>query len=99
MELMQLQMLVAVSEERTLQTAAARVYRTPQAISSAISKLTEEIGAPLLDRGQGRDLRLTPAGEALVSYARRLLSLRDEALANMQEIRNVQSGNLRIGAN
>ncbi|HXM63833.1 MAG TPA: LysR family transcriptional regulator [Terriglobales bacterium] len=99
MELMQLQMLVALAEERTLQTAAARVYRTPQAISTAIGKLTEEIGTPLLDRTQGRDLRLTPAGQALVSYARRLLSLRDEALATMQEIRNVRSGHLRIGAN
>jgi LysR family transcriptional regulator, low CO2-responsive transcriptional regulator len=99
MELMQLQMLVAVAEERTLQTAAARVYRTPQAVSTAIGKLTEEIGTPLLDRGLGRDLRLTPAGDALVNYARRLLSLRDEALATMQEIRNVRSGHLRIGAN
>jgi len=99
MELMQLQMLVAVAEERTLQKAADRVYRTPQAISTAISKLKEEIGTPLLDRGLGRDLRLTPAGEALVNYARRMLSLRDEALATMEEIRDARSGYLRIGAN
>ena len=99
MELMQLQMLVAVAEERTLQKAAARVYRTPQAISTAISKLTAEIGTPLLDRAPGRDFKLTPAGEALVDYARRLLSLRDEALAAMEEIRNARSGLLRIGAN
>jgi DNA-binding transcriptional LysR family regulator len=99
MELMQLQMLVAVAEERTLQKAASRVYRTPQAISTAIGKLKEEIGTPLLDRTPGRDFKLTPAGEALVNYARRLLSLRDEALATMGEIRNARSGNLRIGAN
>src|ERR1700675_1363641 len=99
MELMQLQMLVAVAEERTLQKAAARVFRTPQAISTAIGKLKEEIGTPLLDRAPGRDFRLTPAGEALVNYARRLLSLRDEALSTMGEIRNARSGNLRIGAN
>jgi DNA-binding transcriptional LysR family regulator len=99
MELMQLQMLVAVAEERTLQKAAGRVYRTPQAISTAIGKLKDEIGTPLLDRGLGRDLRLTPAGEALVNYARRMLSLRDEALATMEEIRDARSGHLRIGAN
>jgi len=99
MEMMQLQMLVAVAEERTLQKAAVRVYRTPQAISTAISKLNEEIGTPLFDRSLARDFRLTPAGEALVDYARRLLSLRDEALATMDGIRNARSGHLRIGAN
>ena len=96
---MQLQMLVAVAEEHTLQKAAVRVYRTPQAISTAISKLNEEIGTPLFDRSLARDFRLTPAGEALVDYARRLLSLRDEALAAMEGIRNARSGHLRIGAN
>ena len=99
MEMMQLQMLVAVAEEHTLQKAAVRVYRTPQAISTAIGKLDEEIGTPLFDRSLGRDFRLTPAGEALVDYARRLLSLRDEALATMEGIRNARSGHLRIGAN
>jgi len=87
MELMQLQMLIAVAEERTLQKAANRVYRTPQAISVAIAKLAVEIGLPLFDRSPGRHCELTPAGEALVDYARRLLSLRDEALATMEEIR------------
>jgi DNA-binding transcriptional LysR family regulator len=62
MEMMQLQMLVAVAEEHTLQKAAVRVYRTPQAINTAISKLDEEIGTPLFDRSLGRDFRLTPAG-------------------------------------
>jgi DNA-binding transcriptional LysR family regulator len=76
--------------ERTLQKAADRVYRTPQAISTAIGKLTGEIGTPLLDRSLGRDLRPTSAGEALVNYARRLLSLRDEALATMEEIRGAR---------
>lgn len=85
---MQLQMLIAVAEERSLQKAADRVYRTPQAISFAIGKLTLEVGLPLFDRSPGRRCRLTPAGEALVDYARRLLSLRDEALATMEEIRD-----------
>lgn len=91
MELMQLQMLIAVAEERTLQKAADRVYRTPQAISVAIAKLTIEVGLALFDRSPGRPFQLTPAGEALLDYARRLLSLRDEALATMEEIRHGHS--------
>ena len=45
MELMQLQMLVALAEEGSLQKAAGRVFRTAPAVSIAISKLEKEIGA------------------------------------------------------
>ena len=96
---MQLQMLVAVAEEGTLQKAAERVYRTAPAVSIAISKLEGEMGTPLFDRSLGRDFRRTAAGEVLVDYAKRLISLRDEALAAVQEIRNVKCGLLRIGTN
>ena len=58
MELMQLQMLVAVAEEGTLQKAAERVYRTGPAVSIAIGKLEGELGTPLFDRS-GHDFRLT----------------------------------------
>jgi DNA-binding transcriptional LysR family regulator len=99
MELMQLQMLVAVAEEGSIQRAAAQVYRTAPAVSIAIGKLENEVGALLLDRTRGHGFRLTAAGEVLVNYARRLLSLRDEALAAVEGIRNIESGQLRIGAN
>lgn len=99
MEMMQLQMLIAVAEERTLQRAAERVFRTQPAVSIAIGKLEEEVGAKLFDRSQGRDFRLTKSGEILLSYARKLLSLRDEALSALEELRNLASGHLRIGAN
>jgi DNA-binding transcriptional LysR family regulator len=99
MELMQLQMLVAVAEEGSLQEAAARVYRTASAVSIAISKLEREVGVVLLDRAHGRAFRLTAAGEVLVDYGRRLISLRDEALAAVDGIRSVEQGQLRIGAN
>jgi DNA-binding transcriptional LysR family regulator len=99
MEMMQLQMLVAVAEEHTLQRAASRVHRTQPAVSIAIAKLEEEVGAKLLDRSQGREFRLTSAGDTLVRYARRLLSLRDEAVAAVDEIRAVKVGHIRVGAN
>jgi DNA-binding transcriptional LysR family regulator len=99
MELMQLQMLVAVAEEGNLQKAAARVYRTAPAVSIAISKLEKELDVLLFDRSPSRDFRLTAAGEVLVDYARRLMALRDEALSAVEEIRNLKRGSLRIGAN
>jgi DNA-binding transcriptional LysR family regulator len=99
MELMQLQMLVAVAEEGSLRKAAGRVYRTAPAVSIAISKLEDEIGTLLLDRARGQGFHLTAAGEVLVGYARSLISLRDEALAAVEGIRNIERGQLRIGAN
>lgn len=99
MELMQLQMLLAVAEEGTLQKAAARVYRTAPAVSIAISKLESEIGTHLLDRTHRHAFRLTAAGGVLADYARNLITLRDEALAAMEGIRNIERGQLRIGAN
>jgi DNA-binding transcriptional LysR family regulator len=99
MELMQLQMLVAVAEEGSVQKAAGRVYRTAPAVSIALSKLEHEVGTLLLDRTRGHAFRLTAAGEVLVDYARGLISLRDEAIAAVEGIRNIESGQLRIGAN
>jgi DNA-binding transcriptional LysR family regulator len=98
MELMQLQMLVAVAEEGTLQRAAERVYRTGPAVSIAIGKLEGELGTPLFDRS-GHDFRLTDAGEVFLNYAKRMLSLRDEALAAAEGIKNIKRGHMRIGAN
>lgn len=99
MELTQLQMLLAVAEEGSLQKAAGRVYRTAPAVSIAISKLEHEFGALLLDRTRGHAFRLTAAGEVLTGYARGLISLRDEAAAAIEAVRNVERGQLCIGAN
>ena len=60
--------------------AAERLGRSPSAISEQLKKLEEQAGRPLL-RKEGRGLGLTPAGEALLSYARRILVLNDEAVS------------------
>jgi DNA-binding transcriptional LysR family regulator len=78
MEFKQLEMFVAVVEERSVQRAAERVFRTQPAVSMAVRKLEEEIGSPLFARARRR-LDITPAGERLCEYARQLLRLRDEA--------------------
>jgi DNA-binding transcriptional LysR family regulator len=63
--------------------AAERLGRSPSAISEQLKKLEEQAGQPLL-RKEGRGLGLTPAGEALLSYARRILELNDEAVSAMR---------------
>lgn len=60
--------------------AARRVGRSQAAVSLQLRKLEQQTGHPLF-RKQGRGLTLTPAGEVLLSYARRMLALNDDALA------------------
>ncbi len=59
--------------------AAERLGRSTSAVSAQLKKLEEQAGVSLL-RKSGRGLRLTDAGETLLSYAQRLLDLNDEAL-------------------
>lgn len=99
MELMQLEMFVATVEERSVHKAADRVFRTQPAVSIALSKLEQEIGAPLLDRSRRRDYRLTQAGEVLYEYASRILGLRNEALSMLRDDRGGCTGRLCIGVN
>jgi DNA-binding transcriptional LysR family regulator len=58
--------------------AADRLSRSTSAVSAQLKKLEEQAGTPIL-RKAGRGLRLTDAGELLMSYGRRMLELNDEA--------------------
>jgi DNA-binding transcriptional LysR family regulator len=99
MELMQLEMFVAMAEEGNFHKAAERVFRTQPALSMAIRKLEQELGARLFDRSNRNACVLTDTGEMLYDYAKRLLNLRDEAIVTLQQLHNLQSGRIRIGAN
>lgn len=81
MEFKQLEMFVAVAEERSVIRAAARVFRSQPAVSMALAKLEQELGSPLFDRSRETRFQLTWAGEVLHRYAKKMLALRDEAAA------------------
>ena len=81
MEFKQLEMFVAVAEERSVMRGAARVFRTQPAVSMALAKLEREFGSPLFHRSRESRFQLTSAGEVLHRYATRMLALRDEAEA------------------
>lgn len=99
MDLMQLEMFVAMVEEGSFRKAAERVFRTQPAVSMALRKLEQEIGSSIFDRSTRSDYVLTDTGEVLYDYAKRLLNLRDEAYATLKELKSLQAGRIRIGAN
>lgn len=65
--------------------AADRLGRSTSAISAQLKKLEEQTGV-LLVRRSGRGLALTDGGETLLSYARRLLDLNDEAMSALRGV-------------
>jgi len=71
---------VAISETGSFTRAAQRVYRTPSAVSMQIKRLEETLGRTLFLR-EGRTVSLTPDGEALLGFARRMLRLNEEAVS------------------
>jgi DNA-binding transcriptional LysR family regulator len=63
--------------------AADRLGRSQSAVSTQLRKLEDQVGSPLVQKS-GRGLALTTAGESLLSYAKRLLELNDEAVASVR---------------
>jgi DNA-binding transcriptional LysR family regulator len=89
-----LRSFVSVVEAGGFTRAGERVHRTQSTVSQQIKRLEEDIGQPLLIRS-GKDVTLTEAGEKLLSYARRLLSLAEEARDVVA--RPAQEGAVRLG--
>ncbi|HEX3559298.1 MAG TPA: LysR family transcriptional regulator [Pyrinomonadaceae bacterium] len=98
MEITQLEFFLKVVEEGSFSKAAERVYRTQPAVSLAIRRLEEEVGASLLDRSQ-KSPTLTDVGRVVYEHARRIIALRDRAREAVAEVRALQRGRVRIGAN
>lgn len=74
-----LRTFVTISECGTFTGAAKIVHRTPSALSMQIKQLEQKLGKCLFIR-EPRQVRLTPEGEALLGYSRRLLRLNEEAV-------------------
>jgi DNA-binding transcriptional LysR family regulator len=89
-----LRSFVSVVEAGGFTRAGERVHRTQSTVSQQIKRLEDDIGQPLLIRN-GKDVTPTEAGEKLLSYARRLLSLAEEARDVVA--RPTQEGAVRLG--
>ena len=85
-----LRSFVSVVDSGGFTRAGERVHRTQSTVSQQIKRLEDDVGQPLLNRN-GKDVTPTEAGERLLSYARRLLSLAEEA-------RDVLAGPSKEGA-
>ncbi|MGZ4279861.1 MAG: LysR family transcriptional regulator, partial [Solirubrobacteraceae bacterium] len=93
-EIRELRYFVAVAEERRFTHAAARLYITQQSLSAAIAQLERRLGVELFLRDR-QGLRLTAAGEALLTAARGILAQAASAVEDTR--RAAGAAPLRVG--
>ena len=96
MTLNELRYIVAVAQEKSFGRAAAKCFVSQPALSVAIQKLEEELGAQLFERGKS-EVSVTPVGARVVEQAQLVL----EEAARIRELaragRNQLVGSLKLG--
>ncbi|MEW9529166.1 LysR family transcriptional regulator [Microbispora sp. NPDC049125] len=97
MQLQQLTYFVAVAETRHFTQAAEHTRVAQPSLSKQIKALETELGTPLLSRARG-NVTLTPAGEALLPLARRILADVETARREVAELAGLRRGRVRLGA-
>lgn len=93
----QLEYFVAVAEERHFARAAEKCYVSQPALSAAIAKLERELDVTLIKRGRSFE-GLTPEGDRLLVWAKRIIAEHDAFRAEVRAMRSGVSGTLRLGA-
>lgn len=97
MNLRHLAVFHAVAKAGSVNAAAPLLHTSQPAVSRELQTLEGRLGMPLFDR-LPRGMRLTEAGQVLLSYAERIFGLEQAAERAMRELADLESGQLSIGA-
>lgn len=92
-----LEMFLALTEARHFGRAAEACGVSQPSLSAAIRALEDELGAPLVRRG-ARYQGLTPEGERMLAWARRIVADARQMRAELRDRGRGLSGPLRLGA-
>lgn len=93
----QLEYFVAVATEKHFARAAQACHVSQPALSTAITKLERELNVRLINRGHSYR-GLTPEGERLVLWAKRVLAEHEAFKEEAAAVRSGVTGTLRLGA-
>lgn len=96
LDLHKLNIFLTIAQLRNFTRAAEHLHTTQPTVSQQLAALEAAVGTPLIERDT-RALKLTPAGEALVPYAEKLISLSGEALEAARTAAGLEESTLRLG--
>jgi DNA-binding transcriptional LysR family regulator len=96
MELRKLRALVEVSRCGGFSAAARALHTTQSTVSKAIQQLEHDCGVPLIER-LGRGIRLTEAGDIVLRRALTMLAEQNLLAAELDELRGLKRGKLKLG--
>ena len=89
-----LRSFIAVADQEGVTRAASALNLTQSAVSMQLTRLEELLGINLMDRSSRR-IALTPAGEQLLGFARRIVALNDDAVGRLTD--QVWEGEISFG--
>jgi DNA-binding transcriptional LysR family regulator len=89
-----LKAFIAVADHRSFTRAATALNRTQSAVSMQIKRLEERLQTELFHRTKA-SVALSAGGERLLGYARRILTLNDEAVGRLRD--HKVEGRVRLG--
>jgi DNA-binding transcriptional LysR family regulator len=97
MNLDQLRGFVEIAQVGNFTRAAEQLHLAQPSLSRQIAALEHDLGAELFTRSRGAN-QLTPAGEALLPLARRMLADAQSVRRELGELAGLQRGRVRLGA-
>jgi DNA-binding transcriptional LysR family regulator len=93
----QFRILQAISLEGSFKKAAESLYISQPAVSFQIQALEKQLNVPIFNRNNKKIL-FTEEGYTVLMYANRILGLCNETCRAMEDLQNLQGGNLVVGA-
>ena len=85
-----------VYQDGSFSTAAEHLYMSQPALSIAVKRVEEAIGAEIFDRSR-RPLALTEAGQAYIDTLHYIRYLEEDLFHRIEDLRGLQTGTLRLG--
>ena len=82
---------LTIVKEHSISKAAERLYLSQPYLSQYLAKLENSLGVVLLDRSH-TPLKLTPAGEAMVLYAQRILEAEQAMTSRFADLNQQAAG-------
>jgi DNA-binding transcriptional LysR family regulator len=95
--LQQLRIFKAIASEKSFTQAAEILFVSQPSLSKQIKTLEASLGILLLNR-TGNKISLTEAGNVFLQYSERILALCEESCRALNDLKDGERGNLKVGA-